>query len=386
MLTAQRFPPAIGGVERHLQALAERLPEEGFDPVVVTTDLRTPRPWVRFLRGDLPASEPYPVHRHRAFLGVSLPNDLGIVSPGLARDLLREPAEILHAHGFAQYATWAAAWAASLRQIPLVITTHADPGRPHWGRRILDGAVRMGTLQGARRIIAQTELERRYLARIGVARERIRVIPGAVDIARIPDPPPREVNPSRPVRVLFVGRVDFDQKGVDLLLEAAERLASRVPILWKIAGEISMDPDLLHRRIQRISTSVGITLTGRRSQADLGADYREADILVVPSRFEPFGLVVLEGMAHGLPIVASRVGGIPEIVGESGAALWAAGGDAEGLADAIARLAADPGLRRQMGWAGRERALAFDVRQYLPQLARVYHEAMDEGPVLGRRS
>ncbi|MHB1435268.1 MAG: glycosyltransferase family 4 protein [Thermoplasmata archaeon] len=379
LLAAQRFPPAIGGVDRHVQALAERLPAEGIEPVVVTTDLRTPRPWARFSPAELPPADRYPVFRDRPYLVLPLPNDLGIVTPGMLRHLLTEPGTLVHAHGFAQFPTWMGALASSLRRIPLVVTPHSDPGRTRWGRAGFDALVRWGTLERARRVIAETEMEREFLARIGVPRDRLRVIPGGIDLSACPPASPRERPPDAPLRVLFVGRVEFEQKGVDLLLAAALRLARRPDLEWRIVGEIWTPRGALTTRTARLPPSVRLVVTGRRSESELDQEYRNADVLVVPSRFEPFGLVLLEGMARGLPIIASRVGGMPELVGESGAAFWVPPGDPGALAEAIERVADDPALRRRMGSAGRPRAEAFDWNRRIPEVARVYREAVAEG-------
>ena len=163
-----------------------------------------------------------------------------------------------------------------------------------------------------------------------------------------------------------------------MLLEAAGRLARRTDLEWRIVGEIWVPRAELDDRCSRLSPSVRLTITGRRSETELDAEYRNADILVVPSRFEPFGLVLLEGMARGLPIIASRVGGMPELVGESGSALWVPPGDPGALAEAIERLADDPALRRRMGSAGRPRAAAFDWARRIPEVVSVYREALAE--------
>ncbi|EQD58967.1 glycosyl transferase, group 1, partial [mine drainage metagenome] len=117
---------------------------------------------------------------------------------------------------------------------------------------------------------------------------------------------------------------------------------------------------------------------GRRSDLEMDREYRTADMLVIPSRFEPFGLVLLEGMARGLPIIASRVGGMPEIADQSGAVLWVPPGDSTALAEAIERLADDPALRRQLGSSGPRRAEAFRWERRIPEIARVYEEAIAE--------
>src|SRR5216683_2776726 len=98
-----------------------------------------------------------------------------------------------------------------------------------------------------------------------------------------------------------------------------------------------------------------IHFTGWLSPSELYSWYRAADILVVPSRYEPFGMVILEGMLHGLPIVASNVGGPAEILEHGRTGLLFTPRDALGLAEALIALVRDGDLRRDMGRAGAER-------------------------------
>jgi glycosyltransferase involved in cell wall biosynthesis len=108
-----------------------------------------------------------------------------------------------------------------------------------------------------------------------------------------------------------------------------------------------------------------------RAQRDVSVYYRAADVFAFPSRYEAFGIALLEAMAAGLPIVASRTGGIPDVTGEM-AALLTAAGDVDALSDGIRGLARDAVWRGAMGAAGRERAKAFDVKVHLPRLEAIY--------------
>lgn len=99
------------------------------------------------------------------------------------------------------------------------------------------------------------------------------------------------------------------------------------------------------------------TFLGYVGGETLACLYRASDIVVVPSRYEPFGLVALEAMAAGAPVIASRAGGLAEIVEDGRSGLLVAPGDVRQFAAAIARLAADPDLHRRLGTAGQRRAL-----------------------------
>lgn len=174
---------------------------------------------------------------------------------------------------------------------------------------------------------------------------------------------PSAPSASRPLRVMFVGRM-VREKGVDVLVRAANALA-RDDLEFVLVGSRGFDRNASLSRYEvglRRMASEGharIEFEPFVDRAELPALMQGADVFVVPSAWpEPSGLTVGEGLACGLPVVASRIGGIPEVIGSAGRYVNA--GDADGLAAAIAQLADDVGLRRRLGAAARERALRRD--------------------------
>lgn len=161
------------------------------------------------------------------------------------------------------------------------------------------------------------------------------------------------------VVVALVGRINH-WKGQELLVEAAERLLTRGRRDVKMLIVGSAPPgqtgtlDRLRRRIDRSPARDAIRL--RDFTHDIAGVWEACDIAVVPSTApEPFGLVAVEAMAAARPVVAARHGGLLDIVADGATGLLVAPGDADALADAIARLADDPALRAAMGRAGLER-------------------------------
>jgi glycosyltransferase involved in cell wall biosynthesis len=170
------------------------------------------------------------------------------------------------------------------------------------------------------------------------------------------------------VMILHVGR-SHPQKGQDVLIDAfAKARRERPGLVLFLVGQGKVREALAQR-----AEAAGVSQAVRfeNSSKDVTPYYRAADLFVFPSRYEAFGIVLLEAMTAGLAIVASRVGGIPEVTGEETALLVPAG-DVGALADAILSLAGDPVWRSSRGAAGRERAKAFDVRLHLQCLENVY--------------
>ncbi|MBC7106270.1 MAG: glycosyltransferase, partial [Firmicutes bacterium] len=109
------------------------------------------------------------------------------------------------------------------------------------------------------------------------------------------------------------------------------------------------------------------------------------DLFVLPSRHEACSLALLEALAAGLPVVASRTGGNAEVIGESGAALLVPPDRAGELADAVCLAASDPGLRRRLGLLGRERAARFSLERTVRETTQLYLEILGRKAPSGRR-
>ena len=158
--------------------------------------------------------------------------------------------------------------------------------------------------------------------------------------------------------VLFVGRL-VERKGVAHLIEAIARLGPTGPPL-EIVGEGPERP-ALQALAQRLGVGQRVVFRGKVAPHELQGSYARAAVCVLPSVLdargdtEGLGVVLLEAMNHGTPVIASRVGGIPDIVEDGVSGLLVPPGDPEALAAALRRLRDDPALARQLGEAGRRR-------------------------------
>ncbi|HEV2054416.1 MAG TPA: glycosyltransferase family 4 protein [Methylomirabilota bacterium] len=168
-------------------------------------------------------------------------------------------------------------------------------------------------------------------------------------------------------------------KGHADLLRAAALLRPGWPALRvEIAGEGPERP-ALQDEARRLGLESQVTFLGW--QTDMGAALARWDVLVQPSLDEGFGLAALEAMAAGLPVVATRVGGLPEVVEEGSTGLLVASADPSSLATALERLLRNPDLGSAMGAAGRERARAhFSVERMVTSIAEIYASLAGRAP------
>jgi glycosyltransferase involved in cell wall biosynthesis len=182
----------------------------------------------------------------------------------------------------------------------------------------------------------------------GYREEDVAVIPPGVDVDQFAA---GDRNHERP-RILFVGG-DFERKGGSLLLEVfRRRLRGRAELILVTRDEVKTEPGVtVHRDV-------------RANSPELRELYATSDVFVLPTLADCYSLVLMEALAAGMPVVATRVGGIPDIVleGKTGHLLDA--GDSAALGDAVESLIGDASLRRSMGEHGRTDALLrFDARK-----------------------
>jgi glycosyltransferase involved in cell wall biosynthesis len=162
-----------------------------------------------------------------------------------------------------------------------------------------------------------------------------------------------------PFTVLFVGRL-VERKGVSHLIEALGRLDRRVDGRLVIVGE-GPERGRLEEDARRLGAVDRVVFRGKVSDAELQRAYASANVFVLPSVVdargdtEGLGVVLLEAMNHGVPVIGSRIGGIPDIVVDGESGLLVPPGDPEALAGAIGALAADGELARRLGEGGRRR-------------------------------
>ncbi len=205
----------------------------------------------------------------------------------------------------------------------------------------------------ADRLVAVSEHGRGVLLSRGVAPERIHVVPPGFDGIPVADEP--DVERDGPIRALCVAQW-IPRKGILILVEAWT-LRERPGAVLELVGETSSDPEYE----QRVRTAIeaarpgSIVVSGSVDDAALGGAYASADLFVLPSRYEGYGIVYAEALASGLPVIACEVGPVPELVGPE-AAVLVQPDDREALAAALDRLLEDTAHRRRMSAAAARRA------------------------------
>ena len=254
-------------------------------------------------------------------------------------------------------------------------------------RRIL---TEMHILQWADRIIAATPAEQaqlRWLYR--ASRRQITVIPPGVNTGHFQNAmSSQDARTSFGIRpdssmLLFVGRIE-PLKAVDTILEALNVLRDRAPDLLKklhfmiVGGDPQSKSDREMRRLQELSIKLGIdslvSFVGAKEQSQLPRYYAAATAVIMPSDYESFGMVALEAMSSGTPVIASQVGGLQFLVRDQETGFHIPAREPISLADCIIELLADPSKTAKMGQSATRIAQAYAWSEIAGRLLRVFEE------------
>ncbi|MFJ8944521.1 glycogen synthase [Streptomyces sp. NPDC102395] len=394
LLTREYPPDVYGGAGVHVEFLARELRE------LVDLDVHC---WGEGSAKDKAAG----VRRHRPWSALDGANDaLRTFSVDLAMAAALEGRELVHSHTW--YANLAGHLAQQLHGVPHVVTAHSlEPLRP-WkaeqlgGGYALSGWAERTAVEAADAVIAVSGAMRDDILGCYPALDpgRVHVVHNGIDTALYrPDHGTDALSrigldPDRPF-VLFVGRITR-QKGVPHLLRAARRIDPAAQVVLCAGAPDTPEIDREFRELfEELSRSRdGVHWIPRMlPRPDVIQLLTHAAVFVCPSVYEPLGIVNLEAMACGTPVVASRVGGIPEVVedGVTGVLVPPDGVDAvhgaadggasfeAGLVAALDAVLGDPGRARRMGEAGRVRAVEqFGWDAVARRTVRLYDEILKQ--------
>lgn len=356
----------VAGSENHLLALVPALARAGYAPEMMVLASRTDRP-EPFVKGMRAAGVPTTV--------VPLRCDADPLAwAAVTRQMKRQQYDIVHTHLI--HGDVYGVTAARMVGVRAVVSTrHNDNDfRKYYAVRLLVRAV----TRGCQRVICISDHLGSFVRGAeGVSVDQVRVIRYGLDFGRLPPRGRWRKGLGIPDDAPLLGIVArlIPQKGHSALLEALPRVAERFPaVRIAVVGDGPLRGEL-ERLAERLGIEARVHFVGHRPNA--AEMMSEFDVFVHPSRWEGFGLVFLEAMAAGVPVVATRVSAIPEIVEHGRTGLLVPVDDAAALADAVSRLLADREWARAMGQAGRERVLReFTVEAMVRRTCETYDELL----------
>jgi len=389
LLISWEYPPVIeGGLARHVRKLAEHLVGEGIEMHVLTRG------------GHLPAEEdrhgvvvhrvaepPFPKDVSAFVRWVEEMND-DMYSLG-AELCERIEFTLVHSHDWLVAA--AAERLARTHELPWLTTVHATEYGRHQGwvhkhpQSHIHAAER-AMVRNADRVITCSRYMRGHVASVfGIAPSRVTVIPNGVDPRDLEpvddDLPALRARYARPEErlVLLVGRLVYE-KGFHLALDALAPVVKRLGnVRFVVAGTGTAESEL-KLQARRLGLRRYGSFVGWVGDDMLHSLYRVAELVIVPSIYEPFGLVALEAMASGCLCVVADTGGLREVVpGDGTVGVRFPSRDSEALGEILERFLTDDGARAQVVAEARDHVLQFDWAEVARRTSGVY-EALAGAP------
>jgi glycogen synthase len=383
LILSWEYPPVVeGGLARHVRKLSEQLVRDGIEVHVLTRGggrlgAQEERHGVVVHRVREPD---FPKHDLDAFIAWVDHMNADMEAAGVE---LAEDFDLVHSHD------WLVADAARALArgwgVPWLVTVHATEYGRHQGwvdkhpQSHIHGVERRMAREADRVITCSHYMRGQVVDVFGVEPKRVEVIPNAIDpsdlqpVADLPRLRARFAAPEDKL-VLLVGRLVYE-KGFHLALDALPGLIRRLGrVRFLVAGSGTAEAELIEQA-EHLSLMEHGSFIGWTGDDVLHSLYRIADLCVVPSIYEPFGLVALEAMASGCPCIVADTGGLREVVpmGER-VGLRFNGGDPEHLGVMMERLLLDEELRDRLVTEASEHVLRFDWEDIAQQTRGIYDE------------
>ncbi|WP_436525463.1 glycosyltransferase family 4 protein [Actinoplanes sp. HUAS TT8] len=370
LLATPYYPPNLGGVQQYTWNLARQLRRRHSYRVVVVT---TAEP------GEAPGTQVdddgVTVHRLPSWRRISN-TPVGFGWTGAIRRIIRdEKIDLINAHGpvplFADLARRAAG------DVPFVLTYHAGRMRKgHFAPDLLlstyESTLLAGTVRHSREVICASEHVGEDLPNLFAGRPTV-IEPGAdLDLFRPTPVPPAQ-------RIVFSASLEkaTAYKGLADLLHALARLPEAH---LEVAGSGSAEQDY-HELARQLGITERVTFSGYLSGEKLAEAYRRARVLCLPTHFDNYPTVIVEAMATGRPVVATRVGAIPMFVTEGGTGLLNEPGDIDALTTSLNTVLTDYTLASRLGAAGSEFVAAnLSWQRQSDRTVEVFQRAMSPQP------
>ena len=366
LILSWEYPPRIvGGLGKHVHRLSVALAEEGHTVHVVTRDHPDAPPeevvdGVHVIRvGEYPPVVPF-----EELVQWVLQFNVGVLERA-TKLLLDEEIDLVHAHDW--LVAYAAASIKNTFDVPLVSTIHATEYGRHQGylpepmNKLIHQIEWWLTYESRRTITCSRYMQDQIKEIFELPPAKLDVIPNGVDLAAVHRPEGVEEFRREQLRladdeklIFFAGRLEYE-KGVQTVLDALPLVLDEVPVRFVVAG-IGTHEEALREHARRDGLEDQVEFTGFLTDDELKMYYAAADLAVVPSLYEPFGMVALETMAAGTPCIAADTGGLRELVVHDATGLRFEPGDPASLASAILRLLTDARL---------DHRLTLDARRWL---------------------
>lgn len=380
-----RFPPAIGGVEEHVYQVSRELARRGHDVTVITSNEADGK--ICLLQNE--NVDGIKVYRYPLFMPTAF-RELWLI-PRIVKIFAELRGDIVHAHGYRCLSSFEAAFVSHAKNAPSVLTPHGIyPPRSFlngFAKSFFDISSGRLLLDFSDRIIALSEHNRSLILRLGASENKIAIVPNGVNVEEyailrrskwILD----ELHSDGPI-LLYVGRIDWNKR-VDKIVEALPAILKDFPS----AKLVVVGPDYancvseLLDLSKRLKVEDSLVITGNVPREKLLEFYSVADVFLLPSSYEGFGLSMLEAICSRIPVIASPSGGPGDILSDRTHALLLKEPSSKEISMSVHAVLTDSSLREKLTKNAFELVKAkYTWKSVVDKLERIYEQTISEKSV-----
>jgi len=373
-----RYFPAIGGVEEYVKSLAENAAKAGHNVEVLSSDMldNSFRNRINFKQDTINNVE------IKRFSAIPLKLRDYVVYPGMFLDLLKSDPELIHTHSYMYFCADSSAIAAKIKKIPFIVNPYifscekgSSIGRMY--RRSLGK-----NLMSADAVIAISEFEKKLILEYKYNIKRIEIVNPGINLEDFSKNSDENILSEfylqESIIILCVCRI-AKSKSLEVLIKALPKLISQYPELkLVIAGPDFNYKKILLALIKNFDVEKNVVFTDFLPRHKLISLYKASDLFVFPSSFEAFGIVMIEAMAAGLPIIAANACAAPEIVKNNVNGLLFQPENDKDLADKIIKILKDKQLKKEMAVASLDLAKKYDFNRTTSQMLDIYNSIVEK--------
>lgn len=374
-----RFKPSIGGIEVLVYETSKFLVNNGHSVKVFTSKL-TGVYEQKTKRNEI--IDGIQVKRSLSFPLLPMKGGMLNVMPRMLIDVLKDKSDIYHSYGAGSFPSIVGHLKKKQKK-PIVLTPllySTTEGKT--AQNIID-KLSKNILNSADKLIAQTKSEKSYLQSLGIIKDKIEIIPLYANPERfskykVTNEEFRKKYSLNHFVILYVGRIEIWQKGLNFLIDALAKIKKNFEVTLVISGEDWGSKEKLIKQAKKLNVLENLKFFDPKDERSLGEAYHAADLLVLPSNFEPFGTVLVEAMCCGTPVIGTKVGGIVDVISNEETGKIVPPKDSDSLANAISDILSDERKKKQFGENGILKMKDYSVSVLGKKYLKVYSDLLQK--------
>jgi glycosyltransferase involved in cell wall biosynthesis len=376
LVTHTFFPQSVGGRENHVYYLGKTLSRKGHKVEVFTSSDSLLKRYSKFENSNMV------IHY---FPTIKLPVSMGYyrINPTMLFVLLKKDFDVIHAHEYFHFTTFISALAAKIKKIPFILTEHGYPeqfGASNFLLKLYHRFCLPLIISSSKKVIAVSKsIKNEIISKFSISPEKMSVVYNAIDL-----------NDYTKKSNIFIKKYSLKDKKIILSVgrlikeKGFQHLIKTLPFILKKISDVRLviiGPDHYFKKsLVRISEHAGmqnrVFFTGKVSNEMLKSAIFCSDVVVIPSLYEPFGIIALEAMSYGKPIVASRVGGLKEFLVNKETCLFCPPNYSEGLARCLTEILTNKKLSLKLGKNAKEAVKKYDWDKIIDRITCIYSDTI----------